>query len=236
MTASPFLSGPQPSNAGKTASPLDPSGSSTRGARATCAATVMAPTTAVATNTAASRWDLMLEEMGGKWGRESFYVLRKMTPDPISSAGPARREACSPRRDFRGVLRVGEIRDVDPRVTHLVDGSIAVADSDVRIGVGFVRRRVVVPRGHFHHGPLGHERRGVVGEDVRRVPVERELVDVTHDDCLTTGQDRFERYRLAAQMHVRLEAFDAGRLLERVVRLARGDRVGWNVDRAVTRS
>src|SRR5881394_2166521 len=39
------------------------------------------------------------------------------------------------------------IRDVQPRVAHLVDGAVAVADPLIRIRVRLVRLRVVVPRG-----------------------------------------------------------------------------------------
>ena len=49
-------------------------------------------------------------------------------------------------RDLCLELRVAEVRDVDPRVAHLVDGPVAPADPLIGIGVRSVAGRVVVPR------------------------------------------------------------------------------------------
>jgi hypothetical protein len=64
------------------------------------------------------------------------------------------------------------------------------------------------------------------------VPVEVEAVDVAQHLRAAGRQNRFHHHRLAAQMHVRLEALDAPRLLHDEEALSALDRVRRNVDAA----
>ena len=128
-----------------------------------------------------------------------------------------------------GVVHVG---DVHPGVRHLVDRAIAVAHPHVGIGVGAVGRGVVVPPGDLQDGALGQQRRRVLFVDVGVVPVEVEFRHVAEHLGAAVGKDRLDRHRLAAQVHVRLEALDAAVLAHHEVALGGLDRVGRDVDAA----
>ena len=127
---------------------------------------------------------------------------------------------------------VGHVGDVDPRVRHLVHGAVAVADPLRRIRVRLVGRRVVVPRGDADDGALRQQRRRFIRVVVAVVPVEVEVVDVAQELLLAARQDRFHHHRLAAQVHVRLEALDAARLLHHEEPLRALDGVRRDVDAA----
>src|SRR5213593_4745527 len=90
----------------------------------------------------------------------------------IASAPPLLTGCCRhrletpPFRDFRFEIFVVEVRDVQPRMAHLVDGAVAPANPLIRIRIRFVPARVVVPRDQMQNRALGQKRRGFVGVDV----------------------------------------------------------------------
>src|SRR6185369_2638462 len=54
-----------------------------------------------------------------------------------------------PRRDFGLVFLIAHVGDIDPRVSHLVHGTIAKTDPLIRIGIVPVVLRIVVPGGNL---------------------------------------------------------------------------------------
>src|SRR5262245_9978207 len=60
--------------------------------------------------------------------------------------------------DLHLVILVAQIGDVHPCVRHLIDGPVAPANPLTRIRIGFVARRVVVPRRDAQDGAFRKER------------------------------------------------------------------------------
>src|SRR5438067_5371095 len=74
-------------------------------------------------------------------------IARRWTAATSPRRSPLLRERIRPLAllDQRFVLLVVQVGDIDPRVSHLVDRPIAVADPLIGIRIELVRLRVVMP-------------------------------------------------------------------------------------------
>src|SRR5262245_29160312 len=108
------------------------------------------------------------------------------------------------------ILGIAQVIDIHPRMRHLVDSAIAVADPLIGIGIVLVGSRVVVVGGDVDHRSLRERRCCIIGVDVVGHPVEVEVLYVTDDLRTTIRQDRLDLHHLAAQVEVRLEIRDDG--------------------------
>src|SRR5436190_2084781 len=135
------------------------------------------------------------------------------------------------------IFLFAEIDPADPRETHLVDRAVAVANPVLRIGIGAVGGRVVVPADDVNHRAGGDEWRGLVLVVVNGVPV---VIPVRAIDRLAAHHvagiariDQLEALILAADVHVRLPGDDlAGLGVQRIAVNARY-RTGRNVERVI---
>ena len=114
-------------------------------------------------------------------------------------------------------------------VIHLVEAALPPPDPLRRIRVGAVGGGVVVPGGQMEDRAGGQHGRRIVGVDVVHMPVEVEVGHVAQHPDFTVGKDRFQRHRLAANVHVRLVVLEPRRRSQRNVGVMCGDLSGRNV-------
>src|SRR5262249_38620909 len=112
------------------------------------------------------------------------------------------------------VVILADVGDIDPRVRHLIDSPVAKPNPLVWIGIVWVCGGVVVPRRYAYDRAPGQHRRRIIRIDVVVHPVEIESVDIAQYSGGTVWQYRFDSHGLAAQVHVRLEVFEPGRLFQ----------------------